>query len=402
MEINREAFIAEIKNINSSENGPIITDSKSLDLFLQEFKIEKNLELRFIAYCLKLKCINFETYAEELLQKILDYEKESKEILGNFYDDPLKATPENVSKVITADVPRSFGFFNEICKDMGVKSLGEEYGHLASKRIHSIIALKYPKLSYIQGYDRYTLICFSLALKIVQSLGIDNHYAEGLCFDLIIKFIQISSFNIILEHPHEQVMFTLLDNGIRGLNPRLYDSFKESHMSSLYFAMSWRLLFFTHVHPTRHVLLIWDRFLLHSNPKTEIDLFFVSLALAHIKQVISVLDNQEFGSTTVELIQAYQNYDLNQIFVDADEFFNNPPKYNEDQENDLAATAVDVLQATAKFATKVAVKVGIRILKKYIGEQINGARAPVANNANADSPSDFTADILSILSDLYM
>ncbi|EAY04216.1 hypothetical protein TVAG_298360 [Trichomonas vaginalis G3] len=412
MEINHDAFIQHIKDVNTTTYGTIIHDEDTLNYFLEEFDTNKNLELRFLAYCLKFKCVSFENYAEELYQKIINYEDFSRSLLGDSYNEPLKVLSQDISKVIAADEPRGYNFFIEICHTFGVQLLDEEYGHLSTKRIHSVIGLIYPELSYTQGYDRYTLMCFGLALKIVQSLGIDNHYAEGLCFDLVVKFIQIANINEILENPHGQEMFTEIDNSIQSISPKLYDNLKEYSISSLYFAISWRLLFFTHVHPILNVLIIWDRFLLHSIPSRNINNYFVSLALAHIKQVVATLDENNLGNSVVENIQSFTDYDLSAIITDAEQFFHQKIEQDEEEHSpsatdallSIAGFAFDVLKATTKLATRTVLKISVMTIQHAlnIGSPEEHNHIPhTISPQNIESPNDFVREVLFYLNDLY-
>lgn len=404
--IDKNAFISYLQRAILQPGGlqePITMDG--IDNFLFE-NSSKNIEARFISYCIKLNTVTIENYSTELYQKIIDYENYANENFNFTTNDIFELVPEDIAKVIEADVPRIYGFFKDVCNVFSVSLLDSEYALIACKRILALIAHKRPDIGYIQGYDRYMIYCFSMALKIVQSIGIQNKYAEGLSFDLTIRFLEISNVDRILTQPHTEIAFIKIDECVGGLDPRLATMFTQYHISSILFATGWRILLFTHVHPINDTLLIWDRFLLHLESSDDFENYFVASALAHVKQVIVDFKDEDFNPLVIETIQKYENYNLNQILIDTEAFYASPPHLAAGGTS-ATATIMNILGGSAKLLTRVAFSVGIRVLQHTLapGSTPSTMGHPTRvinfNTHSATFLDDFAQDISLILYNLY-
>lgn len=418
MTIKPEDFITYLDRINTSPNGArTVVNTETIDQFLSE-SVHKDIELRFICYYIKLGIVNIDSYPTELYQKVCEYQEYLSDLLGENCDKPLESTPLESAKTIAADVPRCYNFFEAVCDAFGVKKPDVEYGHLACTRMLCIITLKYPELEYIQGFDRYMIVCFAMALKIVQSMQfvyrLENSeyfyvYAEGLSLNLIVELLKLSKIHLILANPHEQQCFQMLDTQIKCISKDLDQAFKDNNVSSMFFATAWRLLLFTHVHEINDVMLLWDRFLLHTEDGKFED-YFVALALAHIRLALESFTEEDYANNAMEKIQRFENYDFKRIIVLSDKYFRYPPRLSDQTLQDdikqsftnfttLPNLAFDLFKATTKAVGRVI----INTINSATKRPPTVARPAIVINPNdIHSPQDFAEEILYLIQDLYI
>ena len=286
-----------------------IKNCKDADQFLKQNTLQKNNISRLIAYLFKLGLLKEDNQIGSTINKLKKtYFTLTELYLQDNFDSPLEKIDKSSKATILADVKRSLLWFEDACVLLGVENIYQNNASQIVYRILSMIELTNKELSYIQGFDRYVFLTYTLALYFVQKSKINIKYAEALSYHMSVKLLLNSRPDILLNDPNSFRAFKKIDRLINNFLPKTMRILKENEFSSFHFAIRWRLILFCDEHDANGTFLIWDFLLQYPN----VDDFFCELACAHVKQV-PIKDS----FSAVETIQRFKNWDNTKIIQDA-------------------------------------------------------------------------------------
>jgi hypothetical protein len=183
----------------------------------------------------------------------------------------------NWTQAIHGDVVPIIVWFTKEC---GALALPVSYLHDAELRVARILAVLPIDPEYLQGYDRYVLVCYGLLLRAAESQGVGVDFAEAITYYLSYEFIKIGNFPQFLNGDHRN--FTELDREIAAVAPDVARSLSEMRLTSTHFALRWALVLFADEHSLPEIWLLWDAILAHRRNSSE---FVRQLSVAHVLQV---------------------------------------------------------------------------------------------------------------------
>lgn len=286
---------------------------KSVDGFLKDAKLNKDPIKRFLAYLLKLNVISLDSDSNSLqiIDMIPNYFQISKEIFGENYETPLEKINKADKFTIEGDIKRCYILLVNYCKHFGISDF-KQYpeGKLIPERILAAIAILHPDLAYLQGYDRFLLISYSLSLKFCEKIGIESIYAEAFAYNLALSLITNADLRKIIENPGTYEGFDILEDKVQKYCPNTYKILSKGNIPAFTYSMRWRLLFFSDEHEVNGTLLIWDNMLLRMS---DLEYYFGCIGAAHVLQV-EIKDD----FSAVEKIQKFRDWDVVKIVNDAD------------------------------------------------------------------------------------
>lgn len=321
----------ELDEILGAMNIPDI-DFKTRDdvvKFLRDFRPDKKPIKRFFAWLIAFDLIpiNFSNAQKEIHKLIAKYGQQASELLGDNYKQPLEALDPSESCVIDNDIKRSIFWFNDNCTNLKISEDLYQNAEVILHRILVLISLMDSDLSYTQGFDRFTMVMYSLALVWVQSCGLPLVFAECITFFGTHKMLQLVDMKSILDNPDQYEGFTILDQYAEQFAPSKYQILSSSGQSGLVYSIKWRLILFCDDHNLNEVLLIWDQFI--SRQTDSIDPFYwAALAFAHLDQV--AFNSKEMP---VESIVHYKNWNIKKLLTTAYEVDNNKYQANKKHTN---------------------------------------------------------------------
>ncbi|KAH0789810.1 hypothetical protein GPJ56_006312 [Histomonas meleagridis] len=293
-----------------SENH--VLSRKNVIDFLGDTKMDKDLIERLFAYLTFLDIIP-ETQIEAS-QKLQSLYNDYQEIIKTYLKP---VDPENKAKVreihtINIDIDRSIQWFYEFTSnEFGLTSDQTKNVDEQSRRILTLISATHSSLSYIQGFDRYVLLTYFLSLNFTIKYNLPDTVAECFSYYLSSSLLLISNPSTLLDKDQMKItqQFDFLNKQIYEYIPTKGKILKNEHISSLYFALRWKLLIFADEHQKMsEVFLLWDNFILHKDEHPE---YINCLCISHLAQV-PIEDPQ----TVVQTIQQFRDWNTPQIVTD--------------------------------------------------------------------------------------
>ncbi|OHS95750.1 hypothetical protein TRFO_38139 [Tritrichomonas foetus] len=279
--------------------------------FLQKPDLDKDNITRILCWLIVLKIIPDSQLQSAIgvSKLVTKYQKESKNNLKDFYDDPLSAIPKNESRVIVADINRSIFWFETMAKQV---KLDEYYFKSVRERVYRIFSLiSLRKESYIQGFDRYVLISYLLGLIFISKSGLSPDVAEALSFFISRSLISIARpGDLLADNSVTEEHFSKLDKKINESAPEVGQIMESLGISSILFALRWQLLIFADEHDLKGTLFIWDNVIVHSLNYPQ---YIENLSVAHICQI-----PKDSTGNIIETIQRFRQWDNLEIVRKAD------------------------------------------------------------------------------------
>ena len=290
-----------------------VIDSKEDAIrFLREEKLNKDNSLRLISWLVVFDIIPEREFRRphEITKLIQQYDEETKTVFGNFINDPTQILEKKVGHVIIADISRSINHFNKMAAELKLSQ-----GYTEDAYIHIVRLLSYIHylstqnnmrgMKYVQGYDRYAIICYCLALEFAQSNTLSSQFAEVATFHLCPKFIELAQLqNFLDDIPATTQRYQRMNEIIEKTMPETMAQLRLSGSDSFHIALRWEIIMFADEYPPLQIFLLWDQFLVNKDNYKE---FSFNLCIAHMEQApkIPLPD-----ASLLETIQNYKDWKL--------------------------------------------------------------------------------------------
>lgn len=278
-----------------------------VDIFLQKLDVNKPHEIRFISWLVSLDIIKLGKIS--LSQQIRDLVSEYESLIAEYFEsnpeNPLKCLSKKEGHIIKIDIKRSITWMQKLVEDLKLETDLYKDGKFHSHRILATLTRKDDFYEYLQGFDRYVLISYILAIEFTSKLKLPSSVAEALAYHVahdLIRLVDISKFT--KDSDWAAAHFQKLDEKIKIVSPTNWVLLEKMGVGSIHFAMKWQALTFADDHPVNDTLLIWDYVIYHR--KRYMD-YIERLCLAH---VVQVKPKDEF---VIDQLQHFKNYDVVQI-----------------------------------------------------------------------------------------
>ena len=234
----------------------LIKDIKLAELFLKNINLNKCNLNRLISWLLYLDILpndinNWSIFLYNIFKiyrlDLLFYIKDNSGI--PFYYN------QKISELILSDVSRSYtiflkmiNYFNipiDICNDFKIRI----------SRILIITLLKSPKIEYIQGFDRYAFLSYSLSLKFCLEIGLGFIEAESLSILLLRSLLNFSEPLKFLEKNYLKIQYHIdLDSYLKIHNFDIINNLNINGFFSEHFTTNWIGVLFIETHKINEFL----------------------------------------------------------------------------------------------------------------------------------------------------
>ncbi|KAI5526736.1 Rab-GTPase-TBC domain family [Trichomonas vaginalis G3] len=274
--------------------------------FLDEKNINKDNTLRFISWLIAFGIIDDEnTRADKLFRKFQDYTNMINEEFNGKIDDPLSCLESTkAAYVIKADVDRSIGMFNKMADQLKISVYSTKYAHQHAIRILALLTVKFHDLSYTQGFDRYILTCYLLALDFTSQNCLPPTFAEAMTYYLAPVFMRMANIHRFIDDlANTTEYFDHLDKLVAAKYPELASILERCGHGSIHYALRWQLLLFADEYNARSLFLIWDAITVN---RGNFDDFVTNLCIAHVLQIPLPKPNE----ILIEKIQTYRDWNV--------------------------------------------------------------------------------------------
>lgn len=281
-----------------------INDYTDAISFLQELNINKDNNLRFISYLVTFGIIDDEnTRTDKLYQKFQDYDKLINEEFGENLSDPLSFLQnKKTAFVIKADIDRSIGMFNRMAEQLNLSEFNVKFVHLHAMRILALLSLKYQEFSYTQGFDRYILSCYLLAVDFSSQNCLPPTFAEAITYYLAPMFLRLANIHRYIDNLGNTTRhFENIDKIVSKKYPELSMQLERNGHGSIHYALRWELLMFVDEYDAKGLFLIWDSVVVNRN---NYDKYILNLCIAHVLQIPA----PKPGEILIEKIQTYRDW----------------------------------------------------------------------------------------------
>lgn len=308
---------------------PVVKDIQTAKEFVSQVDLRKCNPTRYLAWMLLLDGLPCDS---ELWPKTFYYLVRSYRAKLDFY--PMENSIPTcldlqISRSINSDVQRGNGTFRAFARALGIPDELCEDAVTRITRLTIIMFKEAPQHHYLQGYDRFALISYALALSFVFRIGLSYIEAEALALSLFRRLIPLCDADSYLDSGSLAMKhFSEIDAFLRVHNPELMEVASRRGSASAAFAANWSGVLFADSHAPLEVLLIWDQFVYHHE---ESLLYFKAMTSAHLMQVPKAQD--EF--IQLQQIQTFDSWDIARLLNDAEALFNNAsygepilPKYS--------------------------------------------------------------------------
>jgi hypothetical protein len=281
--------------------------------------------MRLHAWCLCLRVAGDDQDLRSILDAQLDRYRNHRA--------PTNEGDPRDQRTMDLDLVRSQGIFGEMAT---TAELGEDDWraslHPVRRVLLSILRLGDPQLRYYQGYDRFAWVLYLVSRQCTNKLRIDPNLAEAATWALIQPVLQRVNFRDLTKADAPQDSFyTRIDAFMRQSMPEISESLDAEGHSSFYFAMRWRMLWFTDEYRPREVsnlLLLWDQIFAHWD---EGD-YVLRLAMAHLGQIRERFLGEPH---MLPAIQCFRQWNVDEIVQEAETL--SPPPVSETGDVPLAA-----------------------------------------------------------------
>jgi hypothetical protein len=285
---------------------PGVADLKSAKQFLTRIDLEKPNADRFLSWLIVFGL------SDGKLSAITELHSKYQAIITlRFPADatkPLEPLDKEPRHLITVDLDRSLPGFFKFADLINVKLPDRKVCFLHSRRILSALVLADKFYFYTQGYDRYMLLIYLVALDFTAKANLPAEVAESLAFHLTAKVLRLADVPDVLDNIEQtEPKFRALDAIVQVKFPELHQELVKSGHGSLQYALKWRLLLFADEHPVKEVYAIWDSIFVLKESLQE---FFYDLCVGHLEQV-----RIKEEPTIVEQIQRYRDWDCNKLLT---------------------------------------------------------------------------------------
>ena len=304
---------------------PAAKDKETAKEFVSRVDMQKCNSTRYLAWMLILDGLpcNSELWPKTFYYLVRSY-REKLDFYPMENSIPTCLESQNAQQIIS-DVHRANGTFRSFARAIGIPDELCDDAVTRIARLTIIMFKEAPQYHYLQGYDRFALISYALALSFVLKIGLSYIEAEALALSLFRRLITLCDADQYLESSSQVVQhFCDIDAFLRVHNPEIM----EMGGTSAVFAGNWAGVLFAESHKPLEVLLIWDHFVYHHKDSL---LYFKAMTSAHLKQVAKADDN----FAQLQEIQKFEDWDVNRLLQDAEAMFNNAcygqpvlPKYS--------------------------------------------------------------------------
>lgn len=271
-----------------------VSSRRSAYNFLRDENLHKDCSMRTLSWLILLDIAN----PSDLQSEITRLHREYQLIIKENSDKSLSNKEENQ---IIVDIRRTSLWFERLRQET---TLDAKHGLFVSD--HSIRILRMLSLRdgfyYIQGYDRYVLVTYLLALFFTSSHGKSPEVAEALSFFLSRAMLQLANPKVNLT-PSGLHSCDNLDVMLRAASPEAWTKLISGGHSCVYFALRWKLVLFADEHQIHGIWYLWDNLIAH---KSRFDEYLSALCIAHILQVPLNASRKTFF---VQAIQNFRNWD---------------------------------------------------------------------------------------------
>jgi hypothetical protein len=192
--------------------------------------------------------------------------------------DPNSAVVTASTQAIADDIVRIVPWLARECEAL---ALPESYLRDAQQRTTRLLAMLRIDPPYLQGYDRYALVCYGLLLRVAVEHGLGPDFAEAIAYFLASELIRIGNIPQFLNGDASQ-RFAPLDRELKQVAPDVARSLSAMNLSSTHFALRWALVLFADEHSLPEIWLLWDAIIAH---RANASLFVRQLSVAHVLQV---------------------------------------------------------------------------------------------------------------------
>jgi hypothetical protein len=224
--------------------------------------------------------------------------------------------PSQISDAIKSDVARAITLFSVYAEAIGIPRDFWVDAELRISRFTIISIFESPQYDYLQGYDRFALISYILAIGFANRLKFSLIEAEAFAIVLFRRVIALSDAHQFLKSDSAtRDHFSSIDAFLRVLAKDVMTTISQTNESSVGFASGWAGLLFSGNHRPLDVLMIWDQFVLHHDYSV---LFFKAMAAAHLVQVPRARSSFQ----QLEAIQQFEGWDMAKLLNDAERFYN--------------------------------------------------------------------------------
>jgi len=273
--------------------------------FLSKIELNKDHTTRLFCWLIEFRVLSplKSTWFSSISILVNSYNHYRKTYLGDYDTNPLVLLPESVSNVIKIDIERSLSWFRDMAFVLQILQDDTQLVTIHAHRVFALLSFNVNQFRYIQGYDRYFMISYLLALYFVTRNGLLIDLAEVFAYPLCLHLIKIGGISNYLDNPIQtQSHFAQLDELVQMHSPTTAALLSEFGHSSLHYAVRWELLLFADEYDISSIFYLWDKFIFHRN---QIEKVLLNMCVAHVLQV-PLCQNGEF---MVETIQRYRGFD---------------------------------------------------------------------------------------------
>ena len=290
----------------------VIDSKEDAEHFMREEKLNKDNSLRLISWLVAFDIIPEREFnrPREISRLIKTYEEETTTIFGNFYNDPTKILEPKVGNVIIADISRSINHFYRMAEELKLPQTYTEDAYLHIVRLLSYIhylSLKNNRrgMRYVQGFDRYSIICYLLSLQFAYNNTLSTIFAEVITFHLCPKLISLAQLqNFLDDVPATTNRYQRMNIALEKTMPEVMAQLRMSGSDSFHFALMWEIIMFADEYPPLQIFLLWDQFIVNKDNYKE---FSFNLCIAHVEQAPKIPNPD---SSLLETIQNYKDWKL--------------------------------------------------------------------------------------------
>ena len=316
--------LERVQHAFSTQEFAVHDRASAID-FLRSKDLSKSNATRYIAWMLLLNGLPEEPKLWPLTFYHIIRSYRSK--LDYYLNDPNKLVSkiprcldDKTTDSIRSDVHRAIRWFQRFAKTIGIDENIVNDGE-AETRIDRMICFMIrdaPQFHYIQGYDRFAFVSYSLALYFAVKIGLSYIEAEAFSVVLYRRLINLSDVAGFLRgESYILHYFQDIDGYLMTWNPKIMLKLYEIPVSSVDFASNWAGVLFADNHTPLSCLLIWDHILLHQK---DFKRFFNAIISAHLKQV------PEYDEPTDQLaaIQNFGDWNIEELIDEAERQTHDP------------------------------------------------------------------------------
>jgi hypothetical protein len=298
-------------------------DQASVRSFLKSPTVHKDNAARFLAYLISFGLVPPDPGAivTAISGICEDYVLRMNNTLGDSIDEPLtRLTPVQTSTIST-DLRRGIFWFHARATEIGIPEEQRADPILRVSRVLALLALSSSDNDYIQGYDRFALLSYALALNFVITVNIPVTalVAEPLTCLLTEKLIGLSEAPQLLTDNLEGILrYYKTDRAIKKHFPVVAARLKQDRACARHFALTWELSLWADRHTANNLLLVWDALIAH---RKDLLRFKRALTLAHIKQL-----RLNEGRFILQELNEFSDWDVVELVKAAEKFLVKPNK----------------------------------------------------------------------------